>query len=137
MPDVPANLQAGIWKIPSLEYVSRLKILRSGRCDRRCFLDTKYGRTAQNGCFREKTHAGRSLCPGQGGAAGDLDGDRQINVSDLNIVWDAANFNRTVGEAENKLTDLNGDGSVNVSDLNIVWDAANFNKGAGNCTAQF
>ena len=69
--------------------------------------------------------------------AGDLDGDRQINVSDLNIVWDAANFNRTVGEAANKLTDLNGDGSVNVSDLNIVWDAANFNKGADNCTAQF
>ena len=69
--------------------------------------------------------------------AGDLDGDGQINVSDLNIVWDAANFNKNVSAVTNKLTDINGDDNVNVTDLNIVWDAANFNKGAGNCTAQF
>ena len=68
---------------------------------------------------------------------GDVNGDGQINVTDLNIVWDAANFNKNVSAVTNKLTDINGDDNVNVTDLNIVWDAANFNKGAGNCTAQF
>ena len=68
---------------------------------------------------------------------GDVDGDRSINVTDLNKVWDAANFNKDVSSATNKLTDLNGDGNVNVTDLNILWDAANFNKGTDNCTFQF
>ena len=68
---------------------------------------------------------------------GDVDGDGSINVTDLNTVWDAANFNKDANNATIKLTDLNGDGSVNVTDLNILWDAANFNKGASNCTAQF
>lgn len=68
---------------------------------------------------------------------GDVNGDGQINVTDLNIVWDAANFNKNVSAVTNKLTDINGDDNVNVTDLNVIWDAANFNKGAGNCTAQF
>ena len=68
---------------------------------------------------------------------GDVDGDGSINVTDLNTVWDAANFNKDANNATIKLTDLNGDGSVNVTDLNILWDTANFNKGASNCTAQF
>ena len=68
---------------------------------------------------------------------GDVDGDGQINVTDLNKVWDAANFNKDANNATNKLTDLDGDGSVNVTDLNILWDAANFNKGMDNCTFQF
>ena len=68
---------------------------------------------------------------------GDVDGDGQINVTDLNKVWDAANFNKDALSATNKLTDLDGDGNVNVTDLNILWDAANFNKGMDNCTFQF
>ena len=68
---------------------------------------------------------------------GDVDGDGQINVTDLNTVWDAANFNKDALSATNKLTDLDGDGKVNVTDLNILWDAANFNKGMDNCTFQF
>ena len=68
---------------------------------------------------------------------GDVDGDGQINVTDLNKVWDAANFNKAALSATNKLTDLDGDGNVNVTDLNILWDAANFNKGMDNCTFQF
>ena len=68
---------------------------------------------------------------------GDVDGDGSINVTDLNTVWDAANFNKDANNATIKLTDLNGDGSVNVTDLNIIWDAANFNKGTDNCTFQF
>ena len=68
---------------------------------------------------------------------GDVDGNGSINVTDLNTVWDAANFNKDANNATINLTDLNGDGSVNVTDLNILWDAANFNKGTDNCTFQF
>ena len=68
---------------------------------------------------------------------GDINGDGSINVTDLNEVWDAANFNKNVGAATNKLTDINGDGSVNVTDLNVIWDAANFNKGVTACTYDF
>ena len=68
---------------------------------------------------------------------GDINGDRSINADDLNIVWNAANFNKSVGDAKEKLTDINGDGSVNADDLNIVWNAANFNKGLNDCTFEF
>ena len=68
---------------------------------------------------------------------GDINGDESINVTDLNEVWDAANFNKNVSVATNKLTDINGDGSVNVTDLNVIWDAANFNKGVTACTYNF
>ena len=68
---------------------------------------------------------------------GDINGDESINVTDLNEVWDAANFNKNAGAATNKLTDINGDGSVNVTDLNVIWDAANFNKGVTACTYDF
>ena len=68
---------------------------------------------------------------------GDINGDGSINVTDLNEVWDAANFNKNVSAADNKLTDINGDGSVNVTDLNVIWDAANFNKGLSACTYDF
>ena len=68
---------------------------------------------------------------------GDINGDGNINVTDLNKVWDAANFNKKVSAATNKLTDINGDGSVNVTDLNVIWDAANFNKGITACTHGF
>ena len=69
--------------------------------------------------------------------AGDINGDGSINVTDLNEVWDAANFNKNVSAADNKRTDINGDGSVNVTDLNVIWDAANFNKGLSACTYDF
>ena len=68
---------------------------------------------------------------------GDINGDGSINADDLNIVWNAANFNKSVGDAKEKLTDINGDGSVNADDLNIVWNAANFNKGLNDCTFEF
>lgn len=66
--------------------------------------------------------------------AGDVNGDGSINVTDLNILWNAENFNKASGSANNALTDINGDGSINVTDLNILWNAANFNKGTSNCT---
>ena len=68
---------------------------------------------------------------------GDINGDGNINVTDLNEVWDAANFNKKVSAVDNTLTDINGDGSVNVTDLNVIWDAANFNKGVTAFTYDF
>lgn len=62
---------------------------------------------------------------------GDINDDGNINVTDLNTVWNAANYNKAASAANNDLTDLNGDGNVNVSDLNILWNAANYNKNAG------
>ena len=69
--------------------------------------------------------------------AGDVNRDGSINATDLNIVWNAANFNKAVADVNNQLTDVNGDGMVNATDLNNVWNAANFNKGTGNCTFDF
>ena len=69
--------------------------------------------------------------------AGDVNGDGSINATDLNIVWNAANFNKAVADVSNQLTDVNGDGAVNATDLNNVWNAANFNKGTGDCTFNF
>lgn len=65
--------------------------------------------------------------------AGNMNSDNSINADDLNVVWNAANFNRPVGEARDKWTDINGDGNVNADDLNILWNAVNFNKSANNC----
>ena len=72
--------------------------------------------------------------------AGNVNGDKFINVSDLNIVWNDVNFDKsTTGEnkAENGLADIDGNGFVNVTDLNIVWNDANFDKGVENCTFDF
>lgn len=69
--------------------------------------------------------------------AGDMDGDGKINVSDLNLVWSADNYNKSKDDAKDKLSDVNGDGNVNVSDLNIVWSAANYNKGTADCTVSY
>ena len=61
---------------------------------------------------------------------GDNNDDGVINVTDLNIVWSAANYNKSADAATNSSADLNGDGVINVTDLNILWSAANYNKGA-------
>ena len=68
---------------------------------------------------------------------GDINADGLINVNDLNVVWNAANYNKAKAEAANGLTDLNGDDLVNVNDLNIVWNAANYNKGSEDCTVSY
>ncbi|MDR3238541.1 MAG: dockerin type I domain-containing protein [Clostridiales bacterium] len=59
---------------------------------------------------------------------GDIDGSGSINVSDLNIVWSRAIYNKQAAAAEKPLCDLNGDGFINVTDLNILWSRANYNK---------
>lgn len=66
--------------------------------------------------------------------AGDINGDGTINVNDLNLVWNARNYNKRVLDyGVNTLTDINGDGNINVNDLNVVWNAQNYNKGKNNC----
>jgi Leucine-rich repeat (LRR) protein len=60
---------------------------------------------------------------------GDLNGDGQINVSDLNTVWSRPNYNKSAASPDvNALCDLDGDGFINVTDLNILWSRANYNK---------
>jgi len=62
---------------------------------------------------------------------GDINGDNMINDSDLAILWQASNYNKSTADpGVNKLCDLNGDGMINDSDLAILWAAANYNKGA-------
>ena len=60
---------------------------------------------------------------------GDLNGDRYINSSDVNIVW-----NSYTAHADGSIADLNGDGKVNSSDVNIVWDGDNFGATPGGNT---
>ena len=69
--------------------------------------------------------------------AGNMNGDSNVNADDLNVVWNAANFNRSTKDAANKLTDINGDGNVNADDLNIIWNALNFNKSVSSCVVNF
>ena len=59
---------------------------------------------------------------------GDINGDGDINVTDLNVLWSAENYNKSTAKAVNRLADLNGDGDINVSDLNVLWSAANYNQ---------
>lgn len=51
-----------------------------------------------------------------GGKVGDVNGDGEVNVKDLNIV-----LNVSLGNAEyDSICDVNEDGEVNVKDLNVV-----------------
>ena len=60
---------------------------------------------------------------------GDINGDNMINNVDLAVLWLAANYNKSKGQAANPLCDLNGDGMINNADLAILWLAVNYNKG--------
>jgi hypothetical protein len=61
---------------------------------------------------------------------GDINGDGNINNSDLTILWRQANYNRSASAADEPLCDLNGDGLINNIDLTILWLAYNYNRGA-------
>jgi alpha-tubulin suppressor-like RCC1 family protein len=61
---------------------------------------------------------------------GDINGDGNINNSDLTILWSQANYNRSAEAAANPECDLNGDGLINNIDLTILWLAYNYNRGA-------
>ena len=61
---------------------------------------------------------------------GDINGDGEINQTDLNILWLPDNYNKITTDGVNTLCDLNGDGEINQLDLNILWLPSNYNKGA-------
>jgi hypothetical protein len=61
---------------------------------------------------------------------GDINGDGNINNSDLTILWRQANYNRSASAADEPLCDLNGDGLINNIDLTVLWLAYNYNRGA-------
>jgi hypothetical protein len=61
---------------------------------------------------------------------GDINGDGNINNSDLTILSRQANYNRSATAADEPLCDLNGDGLINNIDLTILWLAYNYNRGA-------
>jgi hypothetical protein len=61
---------------------------------------------------------------------GDINGDGNINNSDLTMLWSQANYNRSAKDALNPECDLNGDGLINNIDLTILWLAYNYNRGA-------
>jgi uncharacterized repeat protein (TIGR02543 family) len=60
---------------------------------------------------------------------GDINGDGNINNSDLTILWRQGNYNRSAKAADEPLCDLNGDGLINNIDLTILWLAYNYNRG--------
>lgn len=66
--------------------------------------------------------------------AGDVDGDGNINESDVSVIRYASNINKLASSAANPLADVDGDGNVNESDVSIVRYAVHINKNAGHCT---
>ncbi len=65
---------------------------------------------------------------------GDIDGDGNINESDVSVIRYASNINKPVSSAANPLADVDGDGNVNESDVSIVRYAVHINKNTGHCT---
>lgn len=62
-------------------------------------------------------------------ACGDIDGNGNINISDLGVITSSENYNKSTASATNSAADLNNDGNINISDLGIVTSAKNYNKG--------
>lgn len=67
---------------------------------------------------------------------GDLNGDGMINPSDINVIYEPANYYKNATD-DNRIADLNGDGMINPSDINIIYEAANYYKTTANCTFDF
>lgn len=66
--------------------------------------------------------------------AGDVNGDSNINLDDLNEIWKPANYLKSASDTGvNPLADVNGDGTINLDDLNEVWKPANYFKKTADC----
>ena len=60
---------------------------------------------------------------------GDVNGDNIIDSTDLNLVWNAANYGKSAtAGGVNPLCDINGDGIIDSTDLNLVWNAVNYGR---------
>jgi hypothetical protein len=63
---------------------------------------------------------------------GDIDGDGQIGLSDLNILLSSHNYMKSTegdNKAVNPAADLDGDGQIGLSDLNILLSSYNYMNG--------
>ena len=65
--------------------------------------------------------------------AGDVNGDRKINATDLGIL--KSNFMKVGSNISNQLADINGDSKVNATDLGIL--KSNFMKTENHCKISF
>ena len=54
--------------------------------------------------------------------AGDVNGDGEVNVNDVNAVIDMILSDSTVDAQARQRADLNGDGEINISDVNAIID---------------
>jgi len=63
--------------------------------------------------------------------------DSTIDMLDLNIVWNGANYGKQPSSAGDLYTDLDGNNIIDMLDLNIVWNAANYGKSTENCTFSY
>lgn len=68
---------------------------------------------------------------------GDVDGDGNINESDVSVIRFAGNINKTASSAADPLADVDGDGNINESDVSIVRYAAQINKSKTHCTYNY
>ena len=57
------------------------------------------------------------LTPGPQPTTGDVNGDGNLNISDINVLIDMILSGKTQANG-----DVNGDGSVNIADINAVID---------------
>lgn len=54
----------------------------------------------------------------QSSPRGDVNGDGEVNIADINVVIDIILDGKTVTPA----ADVNGDGEVNIADINVIID---------------
>lgn len=69
--------------------------------------------------------------------AGDVDGDGNINESDVSVIRYTSNINKPASSAANPLADVDGDGNINESDVSIVRYSTHINKNNEHCTYEF
>ncbi len=58
---------------------------------------------------------GTNVSGGQTGPAGDVNGDNEVNIADVNALID-----KILSGNQDKVADVNGDGEVNIADVNAV-----------------
>lgn len=69
---------------------------------------------------------------------GDINGDGNINTSDINVIYQANNYYKSATDKDvDVVADLNGDGIINTSDINIIYESANYYKGTADCTVDY
>jgi len=66
-------------------------------------------------------------------AATDVNCDGSTNSSDILVIRQTVNWNKTTGTAGNPNSDVNGDGNINSSDILVIRQTVNWNTSTGPC----